>query len=161
MAPHFSTLAWKILWTEEPERLQSMGSQRVGCDLATEQQAHIVLSDHSLAKNSPTVLYMLYLLVMTSLKVKVKITQSCPTLCDLVDYIVLRNSPEYQSEQPFPFPGNLPNPGIKPRSPALQADSLPSELPAKPHDKPILSNNITDKIIIPTLQMRKGAQRGG
>ena len=61
----------------------------------------------------------------------------------------------------FPFPGNLPNPGIKPRSPALQADSLPSELPAKPHDKPILSNNITDKIIIPTLQMRKGAQRGG
>ena len=29
MAPHSSTLAWKILWTEEPGRLQSMGSQRV------------------------------------------------------------------------------------------------------------------------------------
>ena len=28
MAPHSSTLAWKILWTEEPGRLQSMGSQR-------------------------------------------------------------------------------------------------------------------------------------
>ena len=27
MAAHFSTLAWKILWTEEPGRLQSMGSQ--------------------------------------------------------------------------------------------------------------------------------------
>ena len=27
MAPHSSTLAWKILWTEEPDRLQSMGSQ--------------------------------------------------------------------------------------------------------------------------------------
>ena len=32
MAPHFSTLAWKILWTEEPGRLQSMGSLRVGHD---------------------------------------------------------------------------------------------------------------------------------
>ena len=32
MAPHSSTLAWKILWTEEPGRLQSMGSLRVGYD---------------------------------------------------------------------------------------------------------------------------------
>ena len=32
MAPHSSTLAWKILWTEEPGRLQSMGSLRVGHD---------------------------------------------------------------------------------------------------------------------------------
>ena len=32
MAPHSSTLAWKIPWTEEPGRLQSMGSQRVGHD---------------------------------------------------------------------------------------------------------------------------------
>ena len=30
MAPHSSILAWKIPWTEEPGRLQSMGSQRVG-----------------------------------------------------------------------------------------------------------------------------------
>ena len=30
MAIHSSTLAWKIPWTEEPDRLQSMGSQRVG-----------------------------------------------------------------------------------------------------------------------------------
>ena len=35
MAPHFSTLAWKIPWTEEPGRLQSMGSLRVGHDGAT------------------------------------------------------------------------------------------------------------------------------
>ena len=35
---------------------------------------------------------------------------------------------EYQSRLPFPPPGELPNPGIKPMSPALQADSLPSEL---------------------------------
>ena len=32
MAPHSSTLAWKIPWTEEPGRLQSMGLQRVGHD---------------------------------------------------------------------------------------------------------------------------------
>ena len=32
MAIHFSTIAWKIPWTEEPGRLQSMGSQRVGYD---------------------------------------------------------------------------------------------------------------------------------
>ena len=35
MAPHSSTLAWKIPWTEEPGRLQSMGSRRVGNDWAT------------------------------------------------------------------------------------------------------------------------------
>ena len=35
MAPHSSTLAWKIPWMEEPGRLQSMGSLRVGHDCAT------------------------------------------------------------------------------------------------------------------------------
>ena len=32
MATHFSTLAWRIPWTEEPGRLQSTGLQRVGCN---------------------------------------------------------------------------------------------------------------------------------
>ena len=35
MAIHSSTLAWKFPWTEEPGRLQSMGSQRVGHDYVT------------------------------------------------------------------------------------------------------------------------------
>ena len=35
MATHFSVLAWEIPWTEEPDRLQTMGSQRVGHDLVT------------------------------------------------------------------------------------------------------------------------------
>ena len=39
---------------------------------------------------------------------------------------------EYWSEQPFPSPGDLPDPGIEPVSPALQAGSLPSEPPGKP-----------------------------
>ena len=38
MAPHSSTLAWKIPWTEEPGVLQSKGSQRVRHNLATERQ---------------------------------------------------------------------------------------------------------------------------
>ena len=40
---------------------------------------------------------------------------------------------EYWSGLPFPSPGDLPNPGIKPRSPTLQADALLSEPPGKPH----------------------------
>ena len=38
MATHSSTPVWEISWTEEPGGLQSMGSQRVGHDLATKQQ---------------------------------------------------------------------------------------------------------------------------
>ena len=38
MATHFSILAWKIPWTEEPSRLQALGSQRVGHDLVTKPQ---------------------------------------------------------------------------------------------------------------------------
>ena len=38
---------------------------------------------------------------------------------------------EYWSGLPFPSPGDLPDPGIEPRSPTLQADTLPSELPGK------------------------------
>ena len=39
---------------------------------------------------------------------------------------------EYWSGLPFPSPGDLPNPGIEPGSPALQADALSSEPPGKP-----------------------------
>ena len=39
------------------------------------------------------------------------------------------SSQEYWSREPFPSPGDLPDPGIEPRSPALQAESLPSEPP--------------------------------
>ena len=39
---------------------------------------------------------------------------------------------EYWSGLPFPSPADLPDPGIEPRSPALQTDALPSEPPGKP-----------------------------
>ena len=47
MATHFSILAWRIPWTEEPSRLQSMGSQRVGRNLAAKQQQQIHAHTHT------------------------------------------------------------------------------------------------------------------
>ena len=41
---------------------------------------------------------------------------------------------EYWRGLPFSFPGDLPDPGIKPRSPSLQADSLSSEPQGSPYD---------------------------
>ena len=66
---------------------------------------------------------------------KSEVTQSCLTLCD--QWTVVGQAPpfmgfsrqEYWSGLPFPSPGNLPDPGIKPRSPTLQGDSLLSEQP--------------------------------
>ena len=48
---------------------------------------------------------------------------------------------EYWSGLPFPSPRDLPDPGIKPRSPTLQANSLPSEPQGKPHYPCEHSNN--------------------
>ena len=63
----------------------------------------------------------------------VLVAQSCLTLCD--PWTVAHQAPlsvgfsrqEYWSGLPFPSPGDLADPGIEPGSPALQADSLPSE----------------------------------
>ena len=43
MATHSSTLAWKIPWTEERGRLQSMGSRRVGHNLATSLMTSLIM----------------------------------------------------------------------------------------------------------------------
>ena len=55
------------------------------------------------------------------------LTQSLRCVCDPGF-----SRPEYWSGKPFPSPGDLPNPGIKPRSPAPQVDSLPAEPPGNP-----------------------------
>ena len=60
---------------------------------------------------------------------KVKVAQLGPAVCDPVDYIV---HGILQARIFFPSPGDLPNPGIKPRSPALQADFLPAEPQGNP-----------------------------
>ena len=51
---------------------------------------------------------------------------------------------EYWSGSPFPSPGDLPNPGIEPGSPALQADALPSEPPGKPLINKVINNSQND-----------------
>ena len=62
-----------------------------------------------------------------------KVAQSCLTLGNPVECIVRGIlQARIQSGKPFSSPGYLPNPGIEPRSRALQVDSLPSELPRKP-----------------------------
>ena len=61
----------------------------------------------------------------------VKLVQSCPTLCDPMNYTV-HGFLQARILEPFPSPGDLPNPGIEPMSPALQADSLQTELSGKP-----------------------------
>ena len=63
-----------------------------------------------------------------------RVSQSCPNLCNPMDHIQSMefSRPEYWSGEPFTSPGDLPNPEIEPRSPALQEDSLPAEPPGKP-----------------------------
>ena len=68
----------------------------------------------------------------------VLVTQLCPTLCDPMNCSSPGTSvqeffrQEYRSGLSFISTGDLPDPGIELRSPALQADSLPSESPGKP-----------------------------
>ena len=74
---------------------------------------------------------------LTMYKVKVLVTQSCLTLCDPMDCSrpgssVHRDSSGKNTGVSCLSLGGLPNPGIKPWSPALREDSLPSEPPAKP-----------------------------
>ena len=66
---------------------------------------------------------------------KVNVAQSCPNLCDPMDFtvhgILQARILEWVA---FPFSRDRPNPGIEPRSPALQVDSLPAEPPGKPRN---------------------------
>ena len=61
---------------------------------------------------------------------------------------------EYWSGWPFPFPGDLPNPGIKPRSPALQVDSLPAEPQEKPKNTGVGSLSLLQQIF-PTQELNR------
>ena len=69
MATHLSILAWEIPWTEEPGGLQSMGSQRIRYDLATEQQHCETLAKQNEGDCCYTV------------------AKLCPTVCDPMDSV--------------------------------------------------------------------------
>ena len=63
--------------------------------------------------------------------------------------------PEYWSGWPFPSPGDLPNPGIEPMSPALQVDSLPAEPQGQPKNTRMGSLSLLQWIFL-----TQGANRG-
>ena len=65
------------------------------------------------------------------------------------------SKPEYWSGNPFPSPGDLPNPGIKPRSPALQAESLPAEPQGKPKNTEVGSLSFLQQIFL-TQELNRG-----
>ena len=55
---------------------------------------------------------------------------------------------EYWSGWPFPSLGDLPRPGIEPRSPALQTDSLPAEPPGKPKSTGVGSLSLLQRLFL-------------
>ena len=88
--------------------------------------------------------------------------QSCQTLCDLTNCSPPGSSvlgefsrQEYWSRLPCPPPGDLPNPGIEHKSPALQADSLLSEPPGKPPNTGVGSLSLLQGIFL-TQELNQG-----
>ena len=88
--------------------------------------------------------------------VKVKVAQSCPTLCDPMDNrvhgILQARILEWVA---FPFSRGSSQPRIKSRSPTLQADSLPAELPGKPKNTGVGSLSFLQGIF-PTQESNRG-----
>ena len=78
-----------------------------------------------------------------------KISQLCLTLCNPMDYTVLEilqaAIPEWEA---VPFSRGSSQPGINPRSPALQADSLPAELPQKLKGRGVMKSQDSNSVIV-------------
>ena len=89
---------------------------------------------------------------VSNLKVKVVVAQSCLILCDPIDCSPPGSSVHRILQArtwkwvAIPPPGYLPNPGIKPRSPKLQADSLLPEPPGKPKNTRVGSLSLLQQI---------------
>ena len=80
---------------------------------------------------------------------KVKVAQSCPTLCHTMDCTVHGILPDTILERvAFLFSRDLPNPGIKPRSPTLQADSFPAEAQGKLKNTGVGSLSLLQQIFL-------------
>ena len=157
MATHSSTLPWKIPWTEEPGGLQSMGSLRVRHDWKTFTSYFHAL-EKEMATHSSVLAWRIPgtgepdgLPSVGSHRVRhdwsnlaaaaayCSQSLSCVRLFATLWTVAYQAPPsmgfsrqEYWSGLPFPPPGDLPNSGIKPTSPALAGKFFTTELPGKP-----------------------------
>ena len=129
MATHSSVLAWRIPGTGKLGGLPSMGLHRVGHDW----------SDLAVAVDI----------------VKVNVAQSCLTLRPHGLYSPWNSPGRNTGVGSFPSPGDLPNPGIEPRSPTLQADSLQAEPQGKPKNPGVGSLSLLQGIF-PTQESNQG-----
>ena len=145
MVTHSSILAWRIPWTEETDGLQSIGSQRVRHDWVTNP-----FLSHETRRRCFKFLSFLLIYPTQSSESKMNLFRIPVLVCRISRFSHVRlfvtpwtaahQSPlsmgfsrqEYWSGLPFPSPGDLPDPGIEPVSPALEADALTSEPPGKP-----------------------------
>ena len=82
----------------------------------------------------------------SKVKVKVKVAQSCPTLCDPVDLVQGIFQVGILEWVAFPFSRGSSQPRIEPRSPTLQADSLPAEPQGKPKNTGVGSLSLLQRI---------------
>ena len=136
MAPHSSTLAWKIPWTEEPGRLQSMGSRRVGLSDFT-FTFHFHALEEEMATHSSVLAWRipgmgepgglpsmglhrvghdwsdLAAVLVTHFNVNhVWLFSTLWTVACQAPLFMGFSRPEYWNGLPFPFPGDLPDPRI-------------------------------------------------
>ena len=100
-ATHSSILAWRIPWIEKPGELHAM-------------------TQHASSYHGGGLVPKLCLILATPW-----------TVAHQVPLFIGFFRQEYQSELPFSFPGDLPDPGIEPRSPGLKADALLTEPPGE------------------------------
>ena len=107
MATHSRIFAWRIPWTKEPSRLQSMGSQE---------------SDTTQQLNQPQ--FHVYVCVYVCTLIWCSCVQLFVTLWTVAHQAPLPmgfSRQEYWSGMPCPLPGDLIDPGIEPKSPAASA----------------------------------------
>ena len=88
-----------------------------------------------------------HIVYMVRLEVKVKVTQWCPTF---VTPWTIQSMEFFRPEcwSGFPSPGDLYNPGVEPRSPTLQVDSLPAEPPGKAKNTGVGSLSLLQQIFL-------------
>ena len=119
-APHSSTLAWKTPWTEEPSRLQSMGLLRVGHDWATSLHFTSTLLWNWKLWMSNWCVHALSLSNVWFFVIPLSVAHQAPLAMGFPRQ-------EYWRWLSFPSPGDLPNPGIEPKSPALAGGFFSTE----------------------------------